>query len=940
MHQIICDDWYFHEDCILEILKALKDRKDVWKDLTETREDSGNNPGKRTLLASAIHYGRFQVARKLLEFDPSLINLNDREDNVLHVLCEGSIDRALEFLEFFLPDNLELLNQVNLDGNIPLHISFIRGRKQLLTRLFQEPSLNICAQDSNGNNVLHLFYTFIRPPTKDLRLKPEDLKVYDADTLRTLVNTKNLDGKTCSMLAITAKELDLSFFDDWKDYIDLSIKSTSNTTLFSEAVTLALDNVKITEYMDLLKKLLTFCQCTDLNLCCTMQELDDQRIPLNLVLEKFKKPPDVKVQLYRDYEREKEVFIALLSHQASRNAQVLKALEYGDCIFHDIIKDCNISREIFDHLIKNFDNDNEDLVKVLAMEDGERNTLFHVAGQDPITEENLMIMHTLLILGVDPCVQNNDGQIFLQMSANLKLQLIHFYDNVLEDFEDYKDLKVLKSLIQLGDDELLCCILSKLTKMQVSFHPVQLIGLLYPKRDTLPSSYLIPLKWEGFYHNQKVDMLKRCCYDYFDQNEALDIYSKISENIQKPLELSYYTTKAFQSFFIVSFLLKLFDFATDMALNFEYFSASSKIIKDFPPAEACTNETMIACYFHDTPENLFFIISMTIFALTFIFDITLILMNSASQHYLAIIAGHCCWNQVTLTNLINWLIWILIVPINSALMYLYDFWIKTFSEYWLNNTKEVPKTDCNVKGCDTCDCICIYCGRNSKEKSKLSSLSENSFKLCYLAKIVTFSSENALMPLLQLSILLPNVLYLFPKEDIVITEDYESVLNHVKTNWRFIVTSISIFTSLFSMGYALTEIYFSKKERQKTFGRWIFYFLSIIFQIIPKILAYQVFAFGFWTYFFGHHYVIAYIFILPVFFVFVRMIGFFFATKKFYLLNSLAFAMSTIYTFNSFALKLVYQSRRDEIENEDPEAQRLEWASFSKLLNPLKTVEP
>ena len=86
MHQIICDDWNFSEDVILEILEALKGRKEIWTYLTETREDSGHTPGKRTLLASAIHNGRLQVAQKLLQFEPSLIELNDRKENESHYL--------------------------------------------------------------------------------------------------------------------------------------------------------------------------------------------------------------------------------------------------------------------------------------------------------------------------------------------------------------------------------------------------------------------------------------------------------------------------------------------------------------------------------------------------------------------------------------------------------------------------------------------------------------------------------------------------------------------------------------------------------------------------------------------------------------------------------------------------------------------------------------
>ena len=124
-------------------------------------------------------------------------------------------------------------------------------------------------------------------------------------------------------------------------------------------------------------------------------------------------------------------------------------------------------------------------------------------------------------------------------------------------------------------------------------------------------------------------------------------------------------------------------------------------------------------------------------------------------------------------------------------------------------------------------------------------------KTVTIGKIVTSSTENSFMPLLQLSILFPSFMRLFPA-----TLDLQDIVsnNTNGVNLRLIVILTSIITSLMSMGIALTETYFSKSGRRtyKTPGRWLLYFSSILFQVVPKIFAYQVFAFGFVPYVAGN----------------------------------------------------------------------------------------
>ena len=939
MHSIVVDSMN-QESQIMEVMEILQERRDTWVCLTKERSEKH----QRTLLHQAIISGRILVARKLIEFKAPLTCLNDQEDNIFHACCDGSNNKeeltsfALELLD----DDVHLLNQFNKERNMPIHQAVIKRRHKLIQRFLNEGSMNVAELNHDGHNILHLWLIYgLHDGVYGETLDPiENLRVYDDETLKKLINTKNSEDKTPGMLLIKDwhKDLAKSFFDDWKEWIDLSVQRQSGSTLLTDAIEEAVGNYRV--YSPLVQKLLDLCQCQDPHNCVTLQEGKSGKIPINTVLEVFETSDQ---QQEADRFVVTEIINMLLKHKDTRKDQVIKALSHEECSLHKVIKKDVNSLEFFNIFTKDMSGDKEDLAEALSKIDSDGNSLYHLAAQDPINEDKLVIIHHLLILGVDPCLNNRDNQTFLQMSANVKPQLLHFLENSLSssDFESYKNLSILHPIIRLADDDLLSIILNKIISIEEAFvsrkgyvpldlgplqalHPIFLIGLIQPQKETLPKSFALCLQWEATFHEHKEDKVKRCCYEYFDRDEALEIFTNISSNIHKPLRLSYYFSRAFQSFFIISFLLKLFDFATDMALNFEYFSASSKIIKDFPPAEACANQTIIACYFHDTPENLFFILSMAIFALTYAFDITLVLLNPASKHYLAVISGHCCWSQVSLKNLFNWVIWIYLIPINLAIMFLYDFWIKTFTEYWKNNDKEIPRTACDAKGCLNCDCVCICCGKQSKDETKLAELSEKSFKLCHLARIVTFSTENALMPLLQLSVLLPNVLYLFPKEETVVI-DYDSLVTSVESNWRFIVTSISIGSSLFSMGYSLTDIYFSKKERHKTLGRWLFFFLSIIFQIIPKILAYQVLAFGFWSHYLGNHYVIAYIFIMPVFLILVRVIMYWIIAGKPYILQGLIFAMSTIYTFNNFAFKMLQTPLQNDVPRfqQDEENQRL-----------------
>ena len=135
-------------------------------------------------------------------------------------------------------------------------------------------------------------------------------------------------------------------------------------------------------------------------------------------------------------------------------------------------------------------------------------------------------------------------------------------------------------------------------------------------------------------------------------------------------------------------------------------------------------------------------------------------------------------------------------------------------------------------------------------------------KTVAISKLVTSATENSLMPLVQLSLLIPLLAQFFLKES-----DFNQAVTF-PSNWTFFVTIVSVMASLVTLGVSFTENYFAKPGRttHKTKLRWIIFFLSIICQVVPKIFAYLVFSFGFVGYV-SSNAIIPSLLILPLFMV-------------------------------------------------------------------------
>ena len=187
--------------------------------------------------------------------------------------------------------------------------------------------------------------------------------------------------------------------------------------------------------------------------------------------------------------------------------------------------------------------------------------------------------------------------------------------------------------------------------------------------------------------------------------------------------------------------------------------------------------------------------------------------------------------------------------------------------------------------CGKCTNICVFCSRkqssvnssrvslkhgtagDKEQEDLLKSIEKNALATSCISKIVTLATENTFMPLLQQCLLFPDFINFIGKDPC----KPENIDIFFKNNWRLIVISMSIVTSLISLSWSVTTTYFSKpgKEAYKTIQRMVCYFFSILFSIVPKLFAYEIFAFGVIGRYCGVNWIIPFVVGTPIMLVFV-----------------------------------------------------------------------
>ena len=142
----------------------------------------------------------------------------------------------------------------------------------------------------------------------------------------------------------------------------------------------------------------------------------------------------------------------------------------------------------------------------------------------------------------------------------------------------------------------------------------------------------------------------------------------------------------------------------------------------------------------------------------------------------------------------------------------------------------------------------MYCSKNVKNLSNLSKLKMYADQVSSHSRTLLASTENLIMPMIQFSFLFPSIFMWFCKTEPLAKppKEPESMISYITEHWTTILIIFSSISSILSLVGSQVSIYFSSPEKrnQKTTKIRAFIFTLILFQVLPKLMACQIFAFG------------------------------------------------------------------------------------------------
>ncbi len=493
-----------------------------------------------------------------------------------------------------------------------------------------------------------------------------------------------------------------------------------------------------------------------------------------------------------------------------------------------------------------------------------KNTLLHLDSKCQLFSCSM----DLVSKGADVSAKNADGKTFLDMEIGASRR----FQRELESCPQSQitstlrnNYKSLKNFITLGHDDLCFLLIRRLRfaeNLTEPFHPMDIVHLFWEARNQLPVTFKYILDWEIAFHNKTELELQACCKKNVSSNYNLRLFQAILDELPKPLDAAYLLTKLASRLFIVHLLLNFLDFVTDLTLTVDFGLHGTEALEEFPIEYyncSLSDNTRFPCSLTAIHPASPFIFTLAIFLFGSLAEFVIITSSKGGELYGCHISGICCpqskmkRNKKAQSNIVDIVIKIYLSLLQPFATQIYEFYVQEFVGFWLSpHGKQGVKMEENRKDCFACrdcespTCICIVCGRNALlNEETLVKLRNYSSFVRSLSKMVTANTENSLMPLLQMTFLLPYVLLKTStwtdqdKQD----PDFEDDL---KESWRFGVTVASISLSVISMSVTLTDMYFAQlgKDQYKSLARWMIYFVSILPQVVSRLLAIQVFVLG------------------------------------------------------------------------------------------------
>ena len=398
-----------------------------------------------------------------------------------------------------------------------------------------------------------------------------------------------------------------------------------------------------------------------------------------------------------------------------------------------------------------FVNDNMEPKRFLFRQSGDAIEQTHI----PLSQNALKISSKLFALTQNACRSLDKWlytiEVFRPMRDEVEITNTGFDGvRVYQYFNGVRDeVYGIKHQFEVADDELTILKYKFITFLQnllplTSDIKVEIRALLVPK-SYLPSINFVSPEMKKEVVKENPDDTKLFGEKIANDGEiGLKFPIKISQILERPLNIKYYAKKAFSTSFLLLLVLKTVDFTTDLALNVRYYDQLEEAFYQyFPNKGSCHENSPMACHFTGKDRmdsSTFFYVSLSIFLLTYFAELMFMTFYNGSKHYRATLIGYCCWENLTRNK--QWIklpAWFIISAVNYITGLWYESFMQKFTKYWIFTYDEM-KQGIDINGCEYCQncpqretCICVHCGRNANNaaKGKLQQFSNTGTSLCH-----------------------------------------------------------------------------------------------------------------------------------------------------------------------------------------------------------------
>ena len=603
------------------------------------------------------------------------------------------------------------------------------------------------------------------------------------------------------------------------------------------------------------------------------------------------------------------------------------------------IKHTEILAAVLQRIAKNNEKELHSVAKIFDEEFTGEYAILHLLSKDPLNEEQMVSIMDMLQHGVKPDKKNDKNQTFLETSS-IKLKLILKIQDAppgwIKTLWDDKD--IIKHWINLKDDELLSMILKQMKTVipetSSAFNPFDNTIAMKLWNTNLPQSLNQYLKLTAKKYDYNDEQLKIRCKN-LNPDMALPFYEKLKDFTSEPPLVGYYIKSFFFNLALFALIIRCLDAITDMTLTYDYFNAKDSTL--FDGVTNLTESLNISCIEEINAKTILCFpneyrcwqagaLSIVVLLITYFTEVYFT-FKEYPIHYRQLFSGACCIQHDK--HLITAYGWIL--PMYQQVpSLLYNYWILSFTEYWKGKDFKIIRLQHCTFCTDACTSnsrqlsykkrkvvgltrgltedediengglgnlhnhsntmveltdeepvdikICILCSRNINE-SQLAELHKCAHKIHNQSMILTAATENTYMPLIQLAFIFP-LLVAGDISDFFGEDDMSTMLQKVSDKKTFLLTLFSATSSLLSMATSQTAIYFASigKERQKSLKNRIFVFIMSLLQVLPKVMACQVFAFGAIGQY-NHDHVLPTLFCLPIILSAVKILPIWFISQ-------------------------------------------------------------